>query len=92
MTNRLARPNPLALGLAALVASTASWAAVAHPEQATAFVWLLCGLAGLFYFAPLGYRHGRAGAGAAAALFAVLLGPISFLLLVPWAVAVEREE
>ncbi|MFN8628850.1 MAG: hypothetical protein U0838_00590 [Chloroflexota bacterium] len=84
--------SPLVIALGAFIAFTGWWVAAVHPEMALAFVWLLCGVAGIFYFAPLGYRRGHPGQGAAAALMAVFLGPLSLLALVPWAVLGGRRE
>lgn len=84
---QLSLPSPLLFVLPAFVLFTGWWVVFVHPEMGVQFAWLVCGLAGLFYFAPLGYRRGHPTEGAVAALMAVFLGPIALLVLVPWAVA-----
>lgn len=51
--------------------------------------WAACGIAGLLYFAPLGYRSGHPYQGIAAALLAAFLGPFSLIVLIPWALIRE---
>jgi hypothetical protein len=83
--------SQLVLALGAFVAVAGLWVALVHPEMALPFVWLLCGLAGIFWFAPLAYRRGHPNEGVAAALMTVVLGPISLLVLIPWTVLGERD-
>jgi len=60
------------------------------PDPAILFwgvVWIASVLAGLLYFAPLGYQRGQRTAGGVAVIVTILLGPLGVAALVPWAFA-----
>ena len=50
-------------------------------------LWIASILAGLLYFAPLGYQRGQPTAGGVAILVTIFLGPFGVVALLPWALA-----
>jgi hypothetical protein len=59
------------------------------PEVLWIFSTAVTGVIALFYLAPYASMRGHRGEGAVAVWLAIIFGPLSFIVLIPWATRLD---